>query len=110
MCSGLKGGMEGAVHGMCKWFELKSSDGFGMLLVDAKNAFNTISREAALLNVRVVWPLCSRFPFNIYQGYSSLWIDGTGKSSQWLNILPLAKNYFDMSPVEFHDGLALSYH
>ena len=51
LCSGWKAGIEGAVHGMRELFELKSSEGVGMLLVDAKNAFNSVSREAALWNV-----------------------------------------------------------
>ena len=59
LCSGLKAGIEGTVRGMCELFELKSSEGVGMLLVDAKNAFNSVSREAVLWNVRVLWPRCS---------------------------------------------------
>ena len=32
-----------------------------------------------------------------------------GKCSNWLNVLPLAKFNFDLSPVEFRDALALRY-
>ena len=75
LCSGLNGGIEGTVYGMNELFELKSSKGFGMLLVHAKNAFNTISKEAALWNVRVPWPRCSHSLFNTFQGYALFWND-----------------------------------
>ena len=76
LCSGLKAGIEGAVHGLRELCEKKSSDGFGILLVDARNAFNSVNRVTALWNVRVLRPRCSRFLFNTYQGFSSLLVQG----------------------------------
>ena len=43
-CSGLPAGMEAAVHAMQQMFEDESVE--GILLVDAKNAFNNLNREA----------------------------------------------------------------
>ena len=44
ICSGIKSGIEGSIHAFCQLFEEFSSDGWGILLMDAANAFNSISR------------------------------------------------------------------
>ena len=72
LCSGLQAGIEGAIHSMRELFEDNKGTGWGVLLVDAKNAFNSLNREAALWNVRVLWPQCSRFLFNTYWGYAGI--------------------------------------
>ena len=38
LCLGLKKGIEGAMHGLQELFDMKSYDGFGVLMVDVKNA------------------------------------------------------------------------
>ena len=48
LCSGLRAGMEGVIHAVRELFDLYSDDGWGVLLVDARNAFNSVNCVAAL--------------------------------------------------------------
>ena len=72
LCGGVRAGIEGAIHATCDRFEEYNGDGWGVLLVDATNAFNVISCNAALWNSRILWPRCSRFLFNTYRGWVTL--------------------------------------
>lgn len=65
LCSGLKGGIEGAIPSVNRIFSESSSLGYGVLMVDAKNAVN---RVVGLWNARSLWCRCSRFLFNTYRG------------------------------------------
>ena len=71
---GLKAGVEGAIHALSDVFDDSKEDGYGMLLMDASNAFNSLNRETALWNARILWPRCSRFLFNTYKGFASLFV------------------------------------
>ena len=77
LCAGLGAGIEGAIHAINEIFDDNSKDGWGVLMVDARNAFNSLNRMAALWNVRVLWPRCSRFLFNSYRGWGSLVVRGS---------------------------------
>ena len=74
LCGGISAGIEAAIHSMTDKFEDSATQ--GMLMVDATNAFNVLSRPAALWNVRVLWPRAARFLFNTYSGYAELWSVG----------------------------------
>jgi hypothetical protein len=78
LCAGLECGAEGAIHAMADPF-LPANDNasdaeHGFLTLDASNAFNSVSRVAALWNARILWPSCSRFLFNAYRGEPALHI------------------------------------
>ena len=77
ICSGLKSGIEGSIHSMRNLFDEQAQDGYGLLLMDAVNAFNSMSRLAAIWNTSVLWPRCARFVFNSYRGYAVLYIAGS---------------------------------
>ena len=69
--------MEGAVHALNGLFNEYNEDGWGVLMVDASNAFNNINRLAILWNTRVLWPRCSRYVFNTYRGWAPLVMKGS---------------------------------
>ena len=79
LCTGLKAGVEGAIHAMRELYNEKSGLGYGLLLVDARNAFNSFSRVAVLWNTRVQWPRCSRYLFNMFQVLSTVMLDGSSE-------------------------------
>ena len=76
LCTGLQCGIECTIHAAT---DLSNShdDSYGMLTVEAKNAFNTINRSALLWNIRVLWPHTSRFIFNTYRNQSPLILKGS---------------------------------
>ena len=73
LCGGVRSGIEGAIHAMTSLFlQHGATSGWGVLLVDASNAFNTLNHVALLWNVRILLPHYSRFVFNTYQGWATL--------------------------------------
>ena len=66
LCTEVGAGIEGAIHSMRELFEDLSEDGAGLLLVDAKNAFNSVNRGATLWNARILWSCGSHLLFNTY--------------------------------------------
>ncbi|CEM26585.1 unnamed protein product [Vitrella brassicaformis CCMP3155] len=76
LCAGLKGGIEAAIHAVSGLFDCGEGEAECVLLGDATNAFNTLSRPAALWSARHLWPRASRFLFNTYQGHAALYLRG----------------------------------
>ena len=58
-------------------FEDNKESDWGILTIDASNAFNSLNRVALLWNVRLLWPTAARFVFNTYQGWSALVLRGS---------------------------------
>ena len=79
LACGQKAGVEGTIHALSDVFDDNKEDGCGMLLMDASNAFKSLNRETALWNARILWPRCSRFLFNTYRGFASLFVAGADK-------------------------------
>ena len=73
LCGGLEAAIEGAVHTLNEaWMEKEEEDDWGVLLVDARNAFNEGNRMRMLWTVRHRWPEGARFAFNCYRHWSIL--------------------------------------
>ena len=71
-CSGTESGIEAAIHGMKAVFE--DEDCEAVLLIDAKNAFNSLNRKVALNNIRELCPSLHCFLQNCYQDSTDLYI------------------------------------
>ena len=72
LACGMQSGIGGAIHAISALYDDHSNDGWGFLLMDAANAFNSVNRAGALWNAQVLWPSCSHFLFNTYKGYAFL--------------------------------------
>ena len=70
LCGGVRSGIEGAIHTACNLFDEHQDEGWGVLLIDDSNAFNSINHQSVLWNSRVLWPRCSLFLFNTYSGWA----------------------------------------
>ena len=77
VCAGQDGGCEAAVHAMRHLFVEEDIE--GVLLVDASNAFNSINRQAALHNIRIICPPVSQVLANTYQAPVRCVIRGSGE-------------------------------
>ena len=63
--SGLQSGAEAAIHCMKTIFESDKTE--AVILVDASNAFNSLNRQAALHNIRIICPQLSTLLINTYR-------------------------------------------
>ena len=62
---GLQSGAEAAIHCMKTIFESDKTE--AVILVDASNAFNSLNRQAALHNIRIICPQLSTVLINTYR-------------------------------------------
>ena len=73
LCAGLKSGIYSAIHGVQDlWDENLSTEEWGFLLVDARNAFNEINRVGMLCTVQHLCPSRAHFVFSCYRHWSLL--------------------------------------
>ena len=81
LAGGLEAGIEGAIHALREMWDTMAGgvDGWGVLLVDARNAFNEINRKVMLWVARHYWPGGARFSFNCYRHWAQLVLRGTGE-------------------------------
>ena len=77
-CAGMPGGTEAAIHAMREIFN--NDDTEAMILVDAENAFNSLNRKAALLNINAICPEIAKYLVNTYRSPSKLFVNGTNGS------------------------------
>ena len=71
-CSGTESGIEAAIHGMKSVYEDENCE--AVMLIDAKNAFNSLNRKVALNNIRELCPSLHCFLKNCYQDSANLYI------------------------------------
>ena len=83
LCAGSKAGIDGAIQGVqFIWDANSSTEYWGLLLVDSKNALNKINKIGILWTVRLLWLSGARFVFNCYYHCSLLVLrNGNGTSS-----------------------------
>ncbi len=74
-CSGVKSGIEAAVHAMAEKFVEDKTE--GLLLVDATNAFNSINQEMALDSVAERCLVFHQYLKNTYQAPTNLYTSGS---------------------------------
>ena len=73
LCSGIKAGINGVVHGVqALWDKNLSTEEWIFFLVEEESAFNEINLVGMLWTVRHLWPSGARFVFNCYGHWSSL--------------------------------------
>ena len=70
IATGLKNGAEAAIHLMQEIFATKQTD--AVILVYAKNAFNSLNRNVALHSIQIICPPFSTIMINTYRHSSRL--------------------------------------
>ena len=75
--AGQEAGAEAAVHAMRDIFSDINTD--AVLLIDAENAFNSLSRKVMLHNIKFICPVIATYIFNCYFKPSRLFIFGVSE-------------------------------
>ena len=75
----LRGGCEVALHAMRNFIE--NDNIYGVLFVDASNAFNALNREAAMRNIQALCPSLANAVMNTYRLPPNLYINGEAITS-----------------------------
>ncbi|CAM1296179.1 Uncharacterised protein r2_g545 [Pycnogonum litorale] len=73
LCTGIESGCEAAVHAINASY---INDAHGVLLVDASNAFNSLNRNTALVNISRLCPIFATTVKNMYLGEAPLCVGG----------------------------------
>ena len=74
VCAGQPGGCEAAIHAMRSIYEDEDTD--ALLLIDAANAFNSLNREAMLMNIKNICPIAYTYAYNCYAVQARLFVTG----------------------------------
>ena len=111
MATGLRSGAEAAIHSMREIFASENTD--AVILVDARNAFNSLNRETALHNIQIICPPMSTVVINTYRNGSRmilfgandiLSVEGTTQGDNLamsfyaLGLTPLIRNLKSLTP------------
>ena len=89
LCAGQIAGVEASIHAVRSCFNDKSTE--EVLLVDATNAFNSLNRNAALLNICHLCPALATIVINCYRELVDLFVgrislksqEGTTQGNPW---------------------------
>lgn len=95
VCAGQQAGGEAAIHAMRHIFS--QDDCEAVLLVDAKNAFNTINRKSMLHNINIKCPSMAMYVENTYKDPSHMYIDNRNNNS--VNIIQSMEGTTQGDPV-----------
>ena len=108
LCAGHCAGVEAAIHAVRTTFNEESVD--GVLLVDASNAFNSLNRRVALLNVQHLCPILAPFAINCYRESTDLFVGGKIIKSQEGTTQgdPLAMPLYGISTIHLIKSLSSS--
>jgi hypothetical protein len=78
LCAGLEAGIEGGIHAIEEFWKLhKEEEEWGVLPIDASNAFNKLNRMVMLWTIQHEWLSGAWFTFNCYQHWAALVIRGS---------------------------------